>query len=286
MNSPTLLERITADIDDAVVSTESLSGGCVGQVYLVRLESGDRIVAKIDTGPEPCLDIEARMLRYLADHSDLPVPQVRVDEPELLVMEYIEHDGRSGPDVAIEAADALASLHDVGADSYGFEYDTLIGGLRLPNPQSQDWPAFFAEHRLVDMAHRAADADMLDTEIVGRIESLAADIGDYIDDPNGPSLIHGDIWGGNVLSHAGHLQALIDPAIYYADPEVELAFISLFNTFGARFYERYAEHRPIDDGFFEVRRDLYNLFPLLVHVRLFGGTYVDDVETTLEKFGV
>lgn len=80
--------------------------------------------------------------------------------------------------------------------------------------------------------------------------------------------------------------AFIDPAIYVAHAEIELAFTTLFSTFGAAFYERYAEHRPIAEGFFEQRRDLYNLYPLLVHVRLFGGSYVGSVENTLGRFGV
>jgi fructosamine-3-kinase len=91
------------------------------------------------------------------------------------------------------------------------------------------------------------------------------------------------MWGGNVLVRDGRIAGFVDPAIYFADPEIELAFSTLFSTFGEPFFRRYSEIRPLRPGFFEVRRDLYNLWPLLVHVRLFGGAYVASVERTLDK---
>jgi fructosamine-3-kinase len=107
----------------------------------------------------------------------------------------------------------------------------------------------------------------------------------WLDDGSPPSLVHGDMWTGNVLCKGGRIAAFIDPAVYYADAEIELAFSTLFGTFGEAFFDRYREHRPLQPGFFEARRDLYNLYPLLVHVRLFGGSYVGSVERTLRQFG-
>ena len=89
-----------------------------------------------------------------------------------------------------------------------------------------------------------------------------------------------------LLAKGDRITAFLDPAIYHADPEIELAFISLFNSFGDAFFERYAEIRPISDGFFEARRDLYSLYPLLVHVYFFGGGYLDSVRSVLTRFGV
>src|SRR5690606_34952286 len=98
-------------------------------------------------------------------------------------------------------------------------------------------------------------------------------------------LVHGDAWATNVLALDGRVTGFIDPAIYYADPEVELAYIELFGTFGAAFFEAYSEARPISAGYAEVRRDVYQLYPLLVHVALFGGSYVRGVEERVARLG-
>jgi fructosamine-3-kinase len=98
-------------------------------------------------------------------------------------------------------------------------------------------------------------------------------------------LIHGDVWTTNVLASGEEITAFLDPAIYFAHSEIELAFTKLFGTFGRSFFDHYHQLRPIEAGFFEERCDLYNLYPLLVHVRLFGGTYVASVERILKRFG-
>ena len=119
----------------------------------------------------------------------------------------------------------------------------------------------------------------------GRIEELAGRLGEILEEPERPALIHGDAWSGNVLAEGDRITAFLDPAIYHADPEVELAFISLFGTFGEPFFRRYRELREMRSGFLEERRHLYNLYPLLVHVYFFGGHYVNSVEDTLGRLG-
>jgi len=109
---------------------------------------------------------------------------------------------------------------------------------------------------------------------------------DALEAPSQPALIHGDCWSGNVLVKTGRIAGFIDPAIHWAHPEIELAFGTLFGPLGEAFFARYRDMAPLAPGFFEARRDLYNLYPLLVHVQLFGGGYVNSVAQTLEKFGV
>ncbi len=227
------------------------------------------------------------MLETLAATRAIPVPAVLHGEPELLVMEYIEADGTRSPQGEAEVADMLAALHTISAEQFGFGQDTLIGGLPQPNGQMDDWPRFFAERRLLFMGRRALNTGRLPGRTMDRLERLAADIDRFITPPpSRPGLIHGDVWSGNVLWHRGRVAALIDPAIYYADPEVELAFIDLFGCFGRTFWDRYAEVGEIREGFFEVRKDLYNLYPLLVHAALFGGGYADSVARSLHSLGV
>jgi len=263
----------------------ALSGGCVSAVYRVRFSNGGDLVAKIGE-PGSGLKVEGAMLRYLAAHGPLPLPSVLHESDELLLLDYIPSDGGLTPSAEGEAARLLGGLHGVSAPAFGFAWDTRIGGLNQPNPETPAWRDFFRDHRLLHMGREAHRAGRLTDSLLLRIERLAGRLDRWLLEPPAPSLVHGDVWSGNLLYREGRIAAFLDPAIYYADAEIELAFITLFSTFGERFFARYREIRPIQPGFFEMRRDLYNLYPLLVHARLFGGAYVGAVERTLSRFGV
>jgi fructosamine-3-kinase len=286
MSQPQILTEIERALGVRPLSVGPLSGGCVGEVYRADLPDGEKVVVKRDQRPSPTLDLEAYMLRYLAEKSELPVPAVLYDDPRLLIIAFLPGGGAVNNAAEQHAADLLADLHQITAPAYGLERDTLIGSLSQPNPQTGSWLEFFRESRLLYMADEARRAGQLPAAFTPRIERLAARLGDWLPDNGRPALIHGDIWGGNVLAQDGRITGLIDPAIYYADPEIELAFITLFNTFGDAFFRRYGEIRPLDPAFMRERRHLYNLYPLLVHVRLFGGGYVAGVDRTLRQFGL
>ncbi len=277
---------IEASLGERLRSARPLGGGCIGEVYKVELEDGSPLVAKVDRKGESHLGREAYMLRYLREKSELPVPEVYHGSETLLLMEFVEGSSRFSEGAERHAAELLAALHGITAGSYGHERDTLIGSLDQPNPPTPSWAEFFREHRLLYMARVAHEAGRLPGRDLERVERLAGRVDDLIGEPNPPALIHGDVWSANVLAAGDRITAFLDPALYYADPEIELAFISLFNSFGAVFLERYAEIRGIDRAFFETRRDLYNLYPLLAHVYYFGGGYLGSVRSTLDRFGL
>ena len=269
-----------------MLSVRPLGGGCIGEVYRADLEEGATLVAKVDRNGESHLEREAYMLRYLREMSDLPVPKVYHGSEKLLLMQFIEGSSRFTEGAERHAAELLAGLHGITADSYGHERDTLIGALDQPNPPTKSWAEFFRDHRLLYVALVAHEAGRLPVEDLLRVERLSEKLDELIEDPNPPALIHGDVWSANVLAREDRITAFLDPALYYADPEIELAFISLFDSFGNTFLERYAEIRGIDRTFFETRRDLYNLYPLLVHTYYFGGGYLNSVRNTLDRFGI
>ena len=277
--------RVTAALGLPAGPLSPLGGGCVGDVFRTDLAGGRTVVVKAGD-PGSALDVEGYMLAALGQRSRLPVPGVLHAEDTLLVMDWIPNRGGLSTESQIHAADLLADLHAVTAPLFGLERDTLIGGLHQPNPPTPRWLDFFRDQRLLDMGRRALEAGRLPAPFMGRLEALAGRLDRYITEPARPSLIHGDMWTGNVLCDGPRIAGFIDPAIYFADPEIELAFSTMFGTFGRAFFQRYNEHRPIAPDFFEVRRDLYNLYPLLVHVRLFGGSYVGSVDATLNRFGV
>lgn len=260
------------------------------------LDGGSRVVVKSSADPAMSLEIEGRMLADLAQRSSLPVPEVLHAEPTLLVMTCVEHDGVGGAGGQRHAAELLAGLHGVtplasdvpdGWDprrSFGYPCDTLIGALPQANGWRDSWIGFFRERRLLAMAARAHNARGITTEQRGRIDRLAERLDDLLIEPDAASLLHGDVWGGNVLYHAGCVAAFIDPAISFGHPEIELAFGTLFGTFGESFFDAYRERRPIEPGFFEARRDLYNVYPLLVHATMFGGGYGSQADAIVRRF--
>ena len=279
-----LKDSLTNILGQKPVQLTPLAGGCVADVYRADFENGDSFVVKVGVSGSG-LELEGEMLKYLLTHSKLPVPEVFYAADDLLIMAYIEAGGSLTPAAQEQAADFLASLHSVETDCFGFEMDTVIGTLLQPNPWSKNWVEFFREQRLLYMAGEALESGNLPHVLLPQIEKLASDLGRWLSVPTQASLIHGDMWGGNILCKEDHIVGFVDPAIHYGDPEIELAFSTLFHTFSEPFFNRYQETRPISPGFFEERRDIYNLYPLLVHVRLFGGSYVTNVEATLSKFG-
>lgn len=280
-----VIERLKQTLGVRSVNLSALHGGCIAQVHRADMPDGSTVVVK-SAGTDGTLHIEGWMLQYLARHSRLPVPSVLHSEPSLLVMEFIEGQSRFSAAAEAHAAELLADLHGVSAQSFGLERDTLIGPLHQPNTLCKSWIEFFREHRLLYMAKLAAESGHLPSRTHDRIRRLASRLGGFLHEPEHPSLLHGDVWTTNVLAVGDHITGFIDPAIYYGHPEIELAFSTLFGTFGRAFFERYQQLRPIRPGFFELRRDLYNLYPLLVHVRLFGGGYAAQVESTLSRVGV
>jgi fructosamine-3-kinase len=279
--SRSLRQRLGRALGVEAVALEPLGGGCIAPVFRARLADGTVFAVKADTDT---LELEAAMLEVLRATRTIPVPALRHVEPGLLVMEYVE--AGSGLDAAAQhhAADLLAALHGVTADAFGFERDTVIGPLRQPNPWHASWLEFFRDRRLLAMAHEAHEAGRLPASVLAKAERFAHGLERFIVPGGVPSLIHGDMWAGNVLARGGRIAAFIDPAIYYADAEIELAASTLFGTFSEAFFERYEEHRPLRPGFFEARREIYTLYPLLVHVRLFGGGYVAAVERILDRY--
>ena len=261
-------ERVKRLIGRSPIRLTPLKCGCIADVCRMDFEDGEKLVLK--TGAAGAgLDLEGYMLQYLASHSDLPVPEVLCANDDLLIMEYITAGSPLTP----------------AAQDHGFEKDTVIGSLRQPNSWTKDWVEFFRDKRLIYMAEEAVKSGSLKPSSLSRIDALCAQLDRWLLTPVQASLIHGDMWGGNILCKDGRIAGFVDPAIYYADPEIELAFSTLFDTFGSPFFNRYAEHRPLLPGFFEERRDIYNLYPLLVHLKLFGGSYAARVEATLSRFG-
>jgi fructosamine-3-kinase len=261
----------------ALFGSDPVSAKMLGEgIIHLRLEDGFECVYKHSNHAL----VEAKMLTVLRDH--LPCATVYDADESALVMEYVV------PECPIDEAEAgrtLAKMHRHRFGTFGFEYDTTIGPYCQVNTPNRSWPEFFAAHRLMAMAQACHEEGKLPAGLMRRIETLAQMMGDYLREPPHASLLHGDIWSGNVIGRRAGA-TYIDPAVYRGDHEMELAFILLFNTFSQRFFSAYSEVMPIDRDFFGRRKDILNLYPLLVHVRSFGGSYLQGVESALARAGV
>lgn len=249
---------------------ERLAGGDLSEVLLLRRYDGRCTVAK----GGPAIGAEAAMLRMIAG-AGVPAPAVEGEHDGVLLIEHVANDRVFSPAAWRAIGVALRRLHDRHGERYGWPVDYALGSATLDNRESSDWPIFWAEQRL------RATASILDRPWRDRIGALAAHLPDLLPTSPPPSLLHGDLWSGNILVADGGLAAFIDPACYYGHAEVDLAMLTLFDSPPRDFWAAYGPLEPGSDA----RRPVYQLFPALVHLRLFGASYAATVDRLLVQLG-
>ncbi len=179
-------------------------------------------------------------------------------------------------------AHQLADLHLHKEIKFGLEYANFMGELPQKNTFFNDFSTFFVENRLKPQVKLACNKGLLQTKEVQLFESLYQQL-PSIFPAEKPSAIHGDLWSGNFIATANNKAVFIDPAVYYGYREVDLAMSLLFGGFSNTFYTTYNEVYPLEKGF-ENRKDLYNLYPLLIHLNLFGKSYLQSIKTIVSQF--
>lgn len=262
--------RIAALTGAAEERMERLAGGQLSEVLLVRRPDGRVSVAKAGSGATA----EAAMLRSLLN-AGVPVPAVEAEHDGLLLLEFVPNDRVFTAGAWTELGAALRGLHDQRGEGYGWPVDYEIGTVALDNRSRDNWPAFWGEQRLL------STAALLDRPWRERIERLLPRLPDLLPHDPAPAHLHGDLWSGNVLVQSGRLAALIDPACYHGDAEVDLAMLTLFDEPPEGFWQAYGR---LEAGWRE-RRPVYQLFPALLHLRLFGSSYSGMVERLLDVIG-
>ena len=245
-----------------------LSGGSIAAVWWAELGDGREVVVKQGTTPA---ELEAEGLAALAA-AGAPVPAVLAVDGTVLVLEYLS----GPPGDRRELGRALARLHRTTGARFGWHRDNVIGPLPQANPPTDDWPTFLGEARLrpyLDDLPRDLSSRLGSAIEQGRVAEVAEH--DVV-----PSLVHGDLWSGNVLAD----RWLLDPAVHHADREIDLAMLELFGSVGSALLAGYEEEWPLDTGW-QQRLPLLQLPPLLVHVRLFGASYLSGVAARLDTLG-
>ena len=176
----------------------------------------------------------------------------------------------------------LAQLHQNTNTSFGLEESNYIGSLLQQNNLHNNWIDFFINERLKPQIKLARDNGKIDLSTITKFERLYTKL-DEIFPEEPPALLHGDLWSGNFMVDEKGGPVIIDPAVYFGHREMDIAMTKLFGGFNQQLYQSYNEHFPLEKGW-EQRVDICNLYPLMVHVNLFGGGYLEQVKSILNKF--
>ena len=276
-----------AGLGSRIDRVSGVGGGCINNGARLDTDTGASLFLKWNTAaPAGLFAAEADGLEALAAPRALRVPAPIAWSGDAadpsggswLLMEHVAP-GRPSTRAEERLGSGLARIHATGpsalsataAPGFGWHRDNWIGSLPQANPPSPSWGDFWREHRLGPQLEQARAGGHLAEPDLDRVLELTSGA---LADVSHPELLHGDLWGGNWFAAEGDEPVLIDPAVYLGHGEVDLAMSELFGGFGARFYDAYHDAHGITDAYGTYRRDLYQLYYLLVHVNLFGASYV------------
>lgn len=288
-----VLDRIGEAIGGvAQESVRPVGGGSINRAYRVCGANGKPYFLKInEAGGLEMFEAERDGLRELKNAGAVRVPEPvacgLADRAAFLLLEHLELSGRSSG-AAATLGKQLAAQHRHTAAAFGWSRDNTIGSTPQPNEWDKDWVAFLGSKRLgfqLGLAARNGYGGRLQKSGEALMTALPILFTDYLPEP---SLLHGDLWGGNWGAMSNGEPVIFDPAVYYGDREADIAMTMLFGGFGSEFYQAYEVAWPLDAGF-AMRRDLYNLYHVLNHLNLFGGAYqqqaVEIIDTLVAQIG-
>jgi protein-ribulosamine 3-kinase len=283
--SPQILRQIEQKLAAQVTGVKAVSGGSVNQAYCIVTKNKKYFIKINSKSKHPGMfEAEAEGLSIMA-RAGANVPGVilndNIADESFLLLGWIET-GRHTAKASAILGQSLAQMHRWTSDYFGLDHNNYMGSLPQSNTKHRSWSAFFVAERLQPMVNMAVDKELLDVNDMASFEILYKNLPGLFDE-EAPALLHGDLWGGNYLVSADETPYLIDPAISYGHREFDLAMTTLFGGFSNEFYDAYQEAFPLAKGW-KQRVDLWNLYPLLVHLNLFGMGYLRQVRGCLRQY--
>lgn len=275
----------------SVSDSSPVAGGDINEAARLTLSDARPVFLKYNPSPLPQLfAVEAQGLAELKRANALRVPDVYAvgeatdDRPAYILLEWLPEAGRRDAEVMRGFGRGLAQLHRTTSGSYGWGHDNYIGSLPQRNHQTTRWVDFYRDQRLGVQRHIAQDRGRLSSKREARLDQLMDRLDELLPDEADlrPSLLHGDLWGGNHLVTDDGV-ALIDPAVHYGHREMDLSFTELFGGFPPAFYEGYDDIWPLASDYGD-RKPLYQLYPLMVHLNLFGEAYGGPIDRILKRY--
>lgn len=270
-----------------IVGLNTVYGGSINDSYCLKTTLKKYFV-KINSSVDypQMFEKEMQALEFLRSMKSLNVPKPflngKLKSHAFLIMEYVEAT-EPNADFWQKFGRGLAQLHrNTNEKGFGFDADNYVGSLQQKNEWKRNWVEFFIENRMQFQVKLAFDAQLIDSSFVEMLEKLYAKLETIF--PEEPSaLLHGDLWSGNFMVDSKGNAAVMDPAIYFGHREMDIAMTHLFGGFDPQFYKAYHNHFPLSEGW-EERIEVCNLYPLMVHVNLFGASYASRVKGILKRF--
>ena len=269
-----------------ILSMSHISGGSINGTFKIETDHKSYFI-KVNNRSfaTEMFEKEVLGLELLRQSTPLRIPEVvgihTSADNAVLIMEWIVSVAKSN-DYWQKLAAGMASLHERSDPAFGLDINNFIGSLSQSNAKHNTWVDFFIKEMLDPQVELAQRQHLVDNRFNTSFISLFSKL-DTLIPVESPSLVHGDLWSGDILQDDDGAPVLIDPAVYYGHREMDIAFSKLFGGFPATFYEAYNSALPMTPGFVE-RADIYNLYPLLVHLNLFGKAYLGQINTILKHF--
>ena len=271
-----------------IAGITSLSGGCISNAYKIKLNDKQKVFLKYNPSVSDKMFIaEAHGLQELNKSGAIRVPEVMMYDDDFILLEFIQQ-GNKSRNFFSDFGRSFASMHKFYSESYGFYEDNFIGSneqKNIPvNSEKENWTSFYFNKRILFQLELSEKLGYATPELRRGIAKLEEKIEEIIGTNYAePSLLHGDLWGGNYMVDENGIACLIDPAVYYGHREADLGMTKLFGGFSSEFYEAYNESYPLEDGY-EYRENIYKLYHVLNHLNLFGGAYYSQAISLIHYY--
>ncbi len=275
LNLPVIFRHITPEF-----------GGNINEAFKLETSAGNFFIKRNDKNAYPKMfEAEARGLELIKKTNTITVPPVigqgEFDNHQFLILPFISK-GNAKSDFWENFGWSMAKLHLTTSENFGLDYDNYIGSLPQSNKSTTDWTDFFSHQRIEPQLATAVNSKKLNHTQYDLFQKLFVRIKNEFPIEK-PALLHGDLWSGNFIANSDGNPVIFDPAVYFGHREMDLAMTMLFGGFHSKFYAAYNDVYPLEKNWKE-RTKIANLYPLLVHVNLFGGHYVNEVDSVLNHY--
>ena len=280
-----LKEIIENELSESIIKIAPLSGGDINEVFKIITQNNTYVLKVNSISIHPKMFVKEKLGLQSISLTGAKTPNlIKIfsnSQNQFLILEYIEEES-TNKSFWKNFAISLVKLHKTSNKRFGLEYDNYIGSLHQNNAQKRTWEQFFIENRINPVVKQAFDKNLLNINHLSSFESLFKKLNEILPiEP--PSLVHGDLWSGNLLKGKGQTPIFIDPAIYYGNREVDITMTQMFGGFDKNYINYYNELFPLEPGW-QQRIEIHNLYPSLVHLILFGSSYLRGIEKVINKF--